>query len=382
MSNSKDKSPRRRAEGYTLVELMVAMTLALILLGMAFTFFNDMNNTSDLAGSIADVNENLRAAVNMISSDLMTAGTEIPTGGIPIPGGGTATQINLPAPGGSWAFPPCSPAPCTPPTGSTLPVIVPGPGLGPATGSGTTQIPTDLITMISVNQLSQLDQYPLTAFTTSVSAVTITVDPRTLITAGNPSYVVPGQLIMLSNVNASCLLTVTAVNYTTNVLTFTHNDSKDVLGLNQFSGPASGTIAQLLMVGTPPTPLTTAYHVNMVTYYLDLTMNTLNPSVPNHKLLKQVLTNPFGGASNPPQPVALGINVLQFAYSLQGGCTTPSDPCRMPGTLENAIRKVNVWAIGQADHPSRRTGRYFSNSIAISVTVQNLSYSNKYGTSF
>ena len=345
---------------------MVAMALALMILGMAFTFFNDMYNTADLADNIADVNENLRAAVNTMSTDLMTSGTEIPLGGIPIPGGGTATQINLPAPTGSWAFPPCSPAPCTPPTNSTLPVIVPGPGLGPTCCGATGNIPTDLITLNSINQLSNLDQYPLTNDTVSVTAATITVDPRTNIAAG-VSQVVPGQLIMLTNVNGSCLLTVTAVDYTTNIITFTHTDPNDTFGLNQFSGPTSGTIAQLQMTGSPPSPATSAYHVSMVTYYLD---NSTTP----YRLMKQYL---FKTATNPPQPVALDINVLQFSYSLYPACT-PTDPCRSPGTLQNTIRKVNLWAIGQADHPNRKTGRYFSNSIATSVTIQNLAYYNKY----
>lgn len=367
MSKPNYKSYRsRRTGGYSLVELMVAMALALLILGMAFTFFNDMYNTGDLADSIADVNENLRAAVNTMSVDLMTSGTEIPLGGIPIPGGGTASPINLPAPTGSWTFP-CSPVPCTPPTNSTLPVIVPGPGLGPmCCPAATGTIPTDLITLNSINQLSNLDQYPLTNDTVSVTAATITVDTKTNIAAG-VSQVVPGQLIMLTNVNGSCLLTVTAVNTTTNVITFTHNDANDTFGLNQFTGPTSGTIAQLQMTGSPPSPATSAYHVSMVTYYLD-------KSTTPYRLMKQYL---FKTAGNLPQPVALDINVLQFSYSLYPACS-PTDPCRSPGALQNTIRKVNVWAIGQADHPNRKTGRYFSNSIATSVTVQNLAYYNKY----
>ena len=381
LNTGRRKPPRRsrepqpfgethRFKGYSLVELMVAMALALMILGMAFTFFNDMYNTADLADNIADVNENLRATVNVISTDLMTSGTEIAVGGIPIPSGGTATPINRPGPPGAGTFPA---------TGA-IPVVSPGPGLGPNCCGPTGTIPTDLITLISINQLSNLDQYPLTNITTSVTAATITValpvpGPGTNINpAGpptpNPSAVVPGQLIMLTNVNGSCLLTVTAVNYTTNIITFTHTDPNDTFGLNQFSGPTSGTINQLKTGGTFPS--TSAYHVSMVTYYLD---NSTTP----YRLMKQYL---FKTAANPPQPVALDINVLQFSYSLYPACDTPSDPCRSitdyPSQGPNNIRKVNIWAIGQADHPNRKTGRYFSNSIATSVTIQNLAYYNKY----
>jgi len=40
-------------------------------------------------------------------------------------------------------------------------------------------------------------------------------------------------LIMLANANGYCLLTATAVNLTTGVITFTHGDVNDTLGVNR-----------------------------------------------------------------------------------------------------------------------------------------------------
>jgi hypothetical protein len=100
----------------------------------------------------------------------------------------------------------------------------------------------------------------------------------------------------------------------------------------------------------------------MVTYYLDT-------STPQQRLMRQL-----GTAT--AQPVALGINVLQFSYSLDPPAT-PTDPTRSPATL-NTIRKVNLWVVAKADHPNRKSGRYFANSIATSVAIQNLAYSNQF----
>jgi prepilin-type N-terminal cleavage/methylation domain-containing protein len=350
----------RHPKGFTFVELMVAMALSLILLGITFNLFNQLNAAADLAGTMADVNQNLRASVNLIARDLSTAGAEIPQGGIPLPGGGTSTLIKRP-----W------PAATTFPATGYMAVITPGPGLGPSTGSGGTAIPTDAITLITVNPLSQLDQFPLwgIATTASPASVTITMNPGTDISTG-PTQVVAGQLIMLKN-NSACLLAATAFNYTNRTITFTQGDVvNDPLGLNQFGGtpqflaggPTTGTISQIGPGGAFPLATgTTAYHINMITYYLD----TSNPQ----KLMRKVGTGPA-------QAVALGINVLQFAFSLSPPAT-PTDPTRTVAA-PNTIRKVNLWVIAIADHMNRKSLKYYSNSIATSVTVQNLAYFNRY----
>lgn len=364
----------------------MAMALTLILLALAFTFLDQLYNTTDLAGTMADVNENLRAAVNVISRDLSTSGWQVPQAGILIPSGTGTTAIKMPGLG-----PSCSPTPCTfPANGGYMGIITPGPGMGPSTTSGTANltwsvlqttpvvesaVPTDQITMISVNPLSALTTASLTGtaltgltVTTGAGGVATVTTPTNIVAAG-ASQVLPGQLIMLQTATGTCLLTVTAtpttnagppVSYT---MTFKNGDPNDVLGLNQFlASPVTGTVVQLNAAGTPPTTSTYAYPVNMVTYYLDT-------STPQQRLMRQL-----GTAT--AQPVALGINVLQFSYSLDPPAT-PTDPTRSPATL-NTIRKVNLWVVAKADHPNRKSGRYFANSIATSVAIQNLAYSNQF----
>jgi prepilin-type N-terminal cleavage/methylation domain-containing protein len=338
----------RRPKAFTLVELLVAMTLGLILLGVAFRLLDQLYDASDLAGTMADVNQNLRAGVNLIARDLATCGAEIPLGGIPLPGGGSAALIRRPGPG-AYTFP----------NTGFMPVISPGSNLGPARGS----ILTDVVTMISVNPRSQLDQYSLTGISYTSSGAQITVDTRTDIASG-VSQVVPRQLIMLTNANSSCLLAVTAVDTTANTITFTKADPNDVLGLNQFPPSATtGTIAQLQTGGTPPIfPVTIAYHISMITYYLD----TATPP----RLMRQE------GAFT-AQPVALGITVLQFSYDYYDVSGAVSANQRIV-PAPNQIRSVNLSVTAEADHPARKSRRYYSNAINTSLTIQNLAYFNKY----
>jgi Tfp pilus assembly protein PilW len=405
------------------------MALSLILLAIAFSLFDSLNNAADLAGTVGDVNENLRAAMNMVARDVSTAGAGIPQGGVPLPSGGSAClPIQLPLP--STVLNQVSPvvfsipvqyfnnagtasAPACPTAANmvNMPVITPGAGYGPSSGSGGTSIPTDSITLITVNPSSNLGQSavasitPVTTankgccFAAGTTSVTITFTAATT-NGGNPIngpsttdpnwvQVVPGQLIMLQNVNGTCLLAVSSV--AADSITFTTSDAvNDPLPFNQFplnaNSPTAGTIGNLQTLQSTGNvyPTTYAYQVTMTTYYLD---NTTRQGY--WMLMKQLGTGApvttTGGVavqSNPPQVVAMGVNVMQFAYSCNtaSNCSTASpalDPIRTP-TDPSDIRMVNLWFTAIANHPNRKTGTYFTNSIGTTVTDQNLAYYNQY----
>jgi hypothetical protein len=314
--------------------------------------------------------------------------------GIPLPYGGSATAINRPYPSGS-TFP-------APAAGSTLylPVITAGNALGPTQGSGANAINTDIVTIIGVNQTSNFNQTSVD--TTSPNLPTFSSTSATItVSATAAGYVSPGQLIMLTNANASCLLAVSSVNATTGVITFTHGDTtNDLLGVNQFptvsgttgaitAGPTSGTILQLETATTTngtttyswPTTLT-AYPISMVTYYLATSTSQTN--------LTKLVTMGTAGCASPTctQVVALGINVMQIYYSLSPAATlngVTSDPTEDPwpttsdpGNSPNDIRKVVLTMIAETDHQNHANGQWYSKEIRNAVTVQNLDYYNKY----
>ena len=384
----------RPASGFSLVELLTAMALSLLMFGLTFVLVQQLDNTADVVSSMSDVNQNLRAAVNMVSRDLSTAGENIPLGGIPLPYGGTATAIKRPYPSTS-TFP-------TPLSGSALymPVLIAGNGLGPSQGSGSTAISTDVVSMIGVNQSSSFNQTAVN--TTSPNQPTFSSTSATItVSTTAAGYVSPGQLIMLRDANASCLLVVSSVSTTTGVITFTHGDAtNDLLGVNQFptvsgttgaitSGPTSGTILQLETATTNagkttyawPTTLT-AYPISMVTYYLDST-------TPERNLIKLTSMGASGCAAvSCTNVVALGIDVLQVYYSLSPPATlngATSDPTENPWPTStdttntpNDIRKVVLNMVGETNHKNFANSQWYSKEIKNAVTIQNLDYYNKY----
>ena len=392
MSEPSHNPPEERSDaGFSLVELLTAMALSLLLFALTFTLVQQLNNTADVVGSTADVNENVRAAINMVSRDLSTAGQNIPVGGIPIPYGGNSTAIKRPYPTGQ-TFP-------SPLSGNALymPVLTAGNGLG--NGQGT--ISNDVVTMIGVNQTSSFD--PTTVNTTTSPPAFTSASATISVSTTAAGYVSPGQFIMLTNINSSCLLAISSVNTSTGVITFTHGDStNDLLGVNQFptvsatngsitSGPTSGTILQLETATTNAGKTTyswpatlTAYPVSMTTYYLD-------SSSPEKNLIKLTSMGTSGCAAvSCTNVVALGIDVLQVFYSLSPPATlngVQSDPTENPwptttdtGNTPNHIVKVVLNMVGETNHKNFANSQWYSREIKNSITIQNLDYVNKYGT--
>ena len=60
--------------GMTLVEIMVAMALGAVLLGGILQVFSSLNSTSRLSGSLSDMQESARTAINIITKDTRLVG--------------------------------------------------------------------------------------------------------------------------------------------------------------------------------------------------------------------------------------------------------------------------------------------------------------------
>ena len=84
--------------GFTIVELMIASMITLMVMGVAFTTFQNALQLNDAVVQLADANQNLRAGTNLLVRDLMQAGRDIPIGGIAIPSGADADPIHRPGP--------------------------------------------------------------------------------------------------------------------------------------------------------------------------------------------------------------------------------------------------------------------------------------------
>ena len=118
------KTPsQKKHAGFTLIEMMLAMSVTLVLLYTAVQIFRDATYSNQVVVQAADMSDNLRAGLNMIQEDLQQAGQGIPVGGISTPytSNGSTTSpcsttqaINRPKLGGTTTFPQCN---------STMPAI-------------------------------------------------------------------------------------------------------------------------------------------------------------------------------------------------------------------------------------------------------------------
>ena len=190
----------KKQSGFTLVEMMVAMAVALVALAATVAAFRDSANTNQRVSLKSDISDNLRAGMNFIQQDLIQAGTGIPVGGIAIPNTGTpgsgcvggVSAVNRPAlVASSLTFPKCN---------TTLPAVEPGDSLGNTinTPDATSVKQTDLISMMYVDNTTGLDNKPINQAplppdpgctgTINASGDTVTFDGTTMDAAGKVNW--------------------------------------------------------------------------------------------------------------------------------------------------------------------------------------------------
>jgi len=364
----------RKQIGFTMVEFLVATAISLVLIAAGVSAFSDALRSNELVTLTADMNDNLRASIDLITRDLVFAGTGVPPSGINIPSGSGIT-INRPN--------------LTPTTfsGTVLPAVSLGTGLGPAvavpdtlssTPPGT---PTDILTLLyddnTWNQGENMDFAPINR--TAVGAtpacngtISSTGDSVTFDTACNDLTkarvpIQPGDLILFTNPSGvTAIQTVTVVNG--QQLSFKKNTSIDKFGFNQ-TGASQGTIAQLQ---SPPGtwPPITATRLFMVTYYLD---NVADPSRP--RLMRQM-------NFNPAQPVGDVLEALTARYNFVDGNTPPAffpNQAAVPSGLSaNNIRSVNIFLGARSNRPQSKTSKYLRDNMTTQVSLRSLSYFNRY----
>ncbi len=332
------------------------MAIAVLLLGSAFHFFDDLESMTESVSVMSEVNESLRSSADLITRDLYAAGTSIPTGGIAIPSGTGSEQVTRPGPGSTYF----------PATNGVLSVITPGYQLS-GTIDGTT---SDEITVIMVDQnwvgMSPLEISSITSSSSSGYTVNVTIPSscteNCTIASGGSYNVNVGDLLMFSNPNGpSALGMVTSVDTTSNIIYL----AADPLNLDQVCAASgcAGSIDSIAEGGVYPNGMTLT-KIDMITYYLD----NSNPAHP-YTLMREV-------GDSTPTAVAYGINCLQFTFDLSTGgsgstnLTSPANP--------NQISMVNLLISGISDRALRRSQKYYSTSATTSVTIRNLEYVNQF----
>ena len=345
--------------GFTIAEMLVSTAIMLIVVAGAMTAFKDALGVNATGALIADSNQNLRAAANLLIRDLMQAGQGIPTGGVPIPSGTGSIAINRPGPPGTSYTVDNT-------TLTTLPAIVPGPAMGPTIDGQTTDIVTVLMADPALATLTLNATPPVTG------QPTLAADGASLAVGSvgtwisDPAFGVrAGDLIMFTNALGNALQTVTSVDAASGVVSFA---AGDWFNFNQ-RGASQGSITQIL---ADPVPQTTAQRVLLVTYYVDAAST---PGTP--RLARRV-----GAAAG--QALAGAIEDLELSYDLVDGVTNPVAQRTLPVTIggvlytPNQIRKINLHVGVRSEDMSPRTRDYVRNHLTTVISVRNLAYVSRY----
>jgi prepilin-type N-terminal cleavage/methylation domain-containing protein len=371
----------QRQRGFSLLELMIASVVGLIVIMAMAMLFKQGIDTTFVVTQRAEVQENMRAAIELMSKDISMAGAGLPLGGLQLATAGGATKVA------------CN---------QTATCYVPGDTL-PLSGGGTINYMYGLLpgfnngvqnAAVIPNALGQINDsitsiycdynFPLSNFTfTFPNATTATV--AVVSGAVLPNNIqAPGGL----NVGDLMLFTVTtpgpgngnqgnsaAQTYAVAEITGIPNGTTidfaaaDALNYNQ---TGANSFAQLTAGAGGGT--VSACRLEAVTYFLQVP--AAGGTVQTPRLMRQV-----NGLT--AVPVADNIINLQFSYDVINSLTstvTANQANPIAAGLSPAlIQKVNMWVVGES--LTTKGNQSQSMYLASSVAARNMSFCNSYGYS-
>jgi type IV pilus assembly protein PilW len=85
------RSTRRKIRGFSLVEVLIAVALGLIVLAATAQLFKHGMDATRLVSQSSEMQQNVRAALNLIAKDVSMAGSGLPSGGLSLPAGAGST---------------------------------------------------------------------------------------------------------------------------------------------------------------------------------------------------------------------------------------------------------------------------------------------------
>lgn len=355
--------------GFTLVELLVTISITTVILGATMGALSQATRAAETATLTMNLNGGLRTATDLIVRDMLQVGQGLPAGRvIQLPSGANAQAIRLPGP----------PNTAYQIVGATeMSAVTPGPARGPTING----VQSDMITTLQAD--SAFDQVRLTQL--PADGLSMTVTAAVDIQNGGADDLDPGDLIMLTKGSLSALAQVTR---TAGQQVFF--DAGDSLNLNQ-TAAAQGTVPWLRNSAPVDTPLngfvpSTASRIRMITYYIDNVTDPLRPRLVRRLNNGDQTTfdNTLGTA------VAFDIESLQFTYDLADGVTNPSNvrmvaadidgigACAPNDCSPNQVRKLNVLIRGRSAGRLRATQQFFRNSLVTQISLRSLAFVDRY----
>jgi prepilin-type N-terminal cleavage/methylation domain-containing protein len=382
------KLPTSKSQhGFSLLELMIASVIGVVMMAAMTGLFRVGMNTAFTVTQRAETQQNMRAAIELMTKDISLAGAGLPTGGLQLANASGNSNIACNQAGTcyvpGYVFP----------NGNYMTGIIPGFGKGVESNKAIPSAPAavnDSITSIYCDY-----NFPLTNFKFTFPAGVSTPATVTLIaspTAGLPTNILApgglnvGDLLLFQVQNAgtgvgsqgtSSVQIATAVAEITSIsgtgpwtVGFT---SPDPLNFNQ-GGPNS--LKNALTAATGVGDTISVNRLFAVTYFLEVPPAVAGGTVQTPRLMRQV-----NGLT--AVPVADNIINLQFSYDVINALTSTIDPNQanpiLAGDNIALIQKVNMWVMGQGliSGNNRSQSMY----LATSVSAGNMSFCNSLSNS-
>ncbi|MEO8678201.1 MAG: prepilin-type N-terminal cleavage/methylation domain-containing protein [Vicinamibacterales bacterium] len=352
--------------GYSLVELLIAMTLLTLIMGATLGGLANVMTGNETVMMLSTMNGQLRSGLDLMVRDFLQVGSGLPAShSVSIPNGAGSVTVRLPGPPGT-AF-------TTTAGDLTLPAVIPWAGGGP-TIAGTA---TDVVSVLMADN-AFLD-VALSAVTNTT--VTIAAGPNL---ATGPDRVLEGQLMLISKGSFNTLVQVTLKDVNTRVLTFANGDS---LRLNQTAAAAGNLTALNAQAPVNSAAATRISRLRLITYYLDTSVSTVHP-----RLMRrinngdQVTFNNNLGTS-----VAMDIVNLQLAYDISNGAGNPGNvemvaadmttagACNPAACAQTQIRKVNMQLTAQTQNLGQASQTAFlRNTLSSQVSLRSMAFVDRY----
>jgi prepilin-type N-terminal cleavage/methylation domain-containing protein len=383
-----NKAENNSRRGFTLIELLVASSIGLmVILTMTSLFKTGMDATFTITQR-AEVQQNMRAAIEFMTQDIGHAGAGLPTGGMQL---ATAAVSNY----GCYqttCYLPTHTYPNNVGTGSAnyMYGIIPGYSNGVENGvaiPNASAARNDSITVVYQDYAFLLDNFTFNQISGTQVTATLKTCPLNCPITGEPTNVLaPGGLNVgdvlffyvtttgggtTSAGNSQIQTAAIAAEITgisgTGPWTLTFNTG-DPLNMNQ-TGGADNLTSAFGATGTMK-----VYRLNVVTYFLEVP--AAGGTVQTPRLMRQV-------SGQQAIPVADNIINMQISYDvidaftgyLSANLPNPIASGQSPTT----IQKVNIWLMGE----SLTSGGKKSQSMYLitSVAARDMSFCNSYSYS-
>jgi prepilin-type N-terminal cleavage/methylation domain-containing protein len=372
----------KRDRGFSLLEMVVAMGLGTLVIGAAVQLYSQGVAATWTVSQRAELQQDFRAASNMITHDLSLAGAGLGNNAaIPL-----ATSATIPVYGcAQVAGTPCylgsanNTSANYPKQGATpyLYGLLTGYNAGPTLLAA--QGATDVITVVYTDSTFFLDCYQATVTNATTITFALTAGSQASSNCTNNGATIQnvndavaglstGDLIWFKFGASSVVAEVNgAVTATTAIF-----GSSDVLKMNQAStspNSLASTAAATTGFGT---------RLLVITYYID---NSITPP----RLMRQV-------SGHTPMPVAENVAYMKFSYDLfntttnspavnqcnPGAATSCNPSPGSTGLLPNQVTKINILHMAMNSTLKGAKGGYQGLDLATSVSTRDLTYSNSY----